>query len=159
MSKKPTKFKDLKVGELYRSASDDFALPVEETDSKDVLLAAFAEGGVEWGDYVTQHPEVAPDEDEYVPAPANVVGAVEEKQPVVAVEAPVVRVDEGFQAKPNDQFLLKMTRKNALFETCGYRFTQEHPYALVDPGTAQYILEREDGFRQAFPNEVQEFYG
>ena len=42
----PTSFDDLKPTELYRSAIEDFALPVEEEDKnkKKVLLAAFVEG-------------------------------------------------------------------------------------------------------------------
>lgn len=155
MTDKPTSFKDLKPTELYRSAIEDFALPVDEEDKnkKTVLLAAFVEGGVTWEDYVAQHPEVAPVEDE---SPTNVVTtqsvapAVEEPVRIITAETP--------QYNSGDKLLVKMERKNPLYEIMGYRFTQDNPYALVSPQAAEAIL-REDGFRQAFPSELQEFYG
>lgn len=166
MSELPTKFEDLDAEELYRSALEDFALPVEEDekDKKKVLLAAFVEGGVLWDDYVSQHPEVSP---EPLPAANLTVGG---EVPVEPAEkwskderyqeaAPVIRTASPPVINPNEQWLIKMERKNPLFEVRGHRFTQENPYALVSPKDAQYILSKEDGFRQAFPDELEEFYG
>lgn len=161
---KPTDFKDLNAEELYRSAVEDFALVVEEDDKtkKKVLLAAFVEGGVNWADYVLQHPEIAPEPvTPVITSDAPTHNAVV-MEPVVVEplqEAVVVRVKEDFNVATNEKYLLKMTRENPLFEVRGHRFTSEHPYALVAPDDAQYILENEDGFRQAFPNELEEFYG
>jgi len=153
---KPTKFEDLKPTELYRSAIEDFALPVEESDKnkKTVLLAAFVEGGVKWADYVAQHPEVAPDPEE-----DNVVVSQDVAPKATSVEEQRVIVAEPPQARTNDVFLIKMVRDNVLYETRGHRFTQQHPYALVSPEDAEFILTQEDGFRQATPGELAEFYG
>lgn len=182
MSEKPTKFEDLKPTELYRSAIEDFALPVEEEDKnkKKVLLAAFVEGGVGWADYVEQHPEVAPDEEEVREAelkgalgrgevitsnaPAhNTVDSTpvepEDKWDVEEGVEPEIVVAQPILPSPNQQYLIKMVRDNPLFEIRGHRFTKEHPYALVSSVDADYILTKEDGFRQATPGELTEFYG
>lgn len=154
--KKPTGFKDLSVAELRRSAVEDFAVDVSDVDNKQVVIAALAESGVQWKDYVAQHPEVAPDD--------NVVKSGGVDSSVLSVEEPAdepvgdVIVAQPVSAKPTDKFLIKMTRNNPLYETRGYRFTQEHPYNLVSPEDAEFILSREDGFRQAFPSELEEFY-
>lgn len=175
MSETPRGFDDLKPAELYRSALEDFALPVEEADKgkKKVLLAAFLEGGVTWDDYVSQHPEVAPvvevvEEPVYVPSAANQVQdttlAPENKwdepvEAVAVVEAPRIVVKEAIPVTSPDQYLIKMTRDNPLFEIRGHKFSRSHPYALVDATDADYILTNEDGFRQATPSELREFYG
>ena len=185
MSDKPKSFEDLKPTELYRSAIEDFALPVEVEDKnkKKVLLAAFLEGGVTWKDYVDQHPEVAPSEEEVQEAALkdslasgqvitsnapshNTVdsapGAVEPENKWD--EEKEETVEEVIVAKPLDtnttqKYLIKMVRDNPLYETRGYRFTKEHPYNLVSAEDAEYMLTKEDGFRQATPSELQEFYG
>lgn len=168
MSEKPTKFADLTAKELYRSATEDFAVPVEETDKnkKKVLLAALVEAGVEWGDYVEQHPDVAPEEKpKYEPTLANTVQGAEPVDPQEKwadprqnVRKESIRVNRGLDST-GEPYLIKMERDNLVFETRGYRFTRENPYALVDPKDAEYILRVEDGFRQAFPSELEEFYG
>lgn len=166
----PTQFRDLGVAELRRSAVEDFAVDVKQTDNKEAALAALTEAGVTWADYVQQHPEVAPApvvvDKQKTPAnvitnpnagdPANLtVGGTTEEAPV----QPVVRVQEPVKVTPTDKYLVKMTRDNPRFDTRGYTFTQAHPYALVDGKDLEYILTKEDGFRQALPSELQEFYG
>lgn len=153
----PTSFEDLKTAELYRSAVEDFALVVDEADKtkKKVLLAAFVEGGIEWADYVAQHPEVAPEplEAPTVDPTASVVVA----PPVVNPADVVVASTPVFQ--PAATYLIKMERDNPLYQTRGYTFTQANPYALMSAADADYVLSKEDGFRQATPSELQEYYG
>ena len=157
---KPTGFSDLKPTELYRSAIEDFALPVdaEDKNKKSVLLAAFLEGGVEWKDYVAQHPEVAPDPEPEVEVAQNVITSDDIKAKPVEEEV-VIRVKEDIPLSTNEKYLIKMTRDNLQFNVKGVKFTQEHPYALVSPDVADYLLTKEDGFRQATPSELREFYG
>jgi hypothetical protein len=180
MAKTPTKFGDLSKDELIRSAVEDFAIELsdDEKKGKNTVLAAFAESNILWEDYVSQHPEVAP-EPAVVTSNAPSHSSVEESTQTGFI-TPVVedRDDNGqvpYEAKPNmtvqtaqplipanagDQpFLLKMTRENAVYQTRGYEFTEEHPYALVSAADAQWILENEKGFRQAFPQELADFYG
>jgi hypothetical protein len=168
---KPTKFEDLDKEELIRSALEDFAVDLQDDEkkSKRALLAAFVENSIFWDDYVSQHPEVAPEEKPVAVtsnAPSHgVVGedteegfltpVVEEKEEEVVIHtsAPSPTLSH------NDKYLLKMVRDNPLFQTRGYTFTEEHPYALVNAVDAQWILENEEGFRQAFPQELADFYG
>lgn len=182
MSETPKGFDDLKPAELYRSALEDFALPVEEADKgkKKVLLAAFVEGGVEWADYVAQHPEIAPAVEEVkAPRAGEVVtsdapshnsvetapGPVEpenkwadDERAINVQQQPRIVVQEPIAVNTPDQYLIKMVRDNPLFEIRGHKFTTQHPYALVGAADADYIL-KEDGFRQATPAELREFYG
>lgn len=154
---KPTQFSDLGIKELRRSAVADFAVDIKPTDNKETVLAALAESGVAWSDYVDQHPEVAPEEAP-APNPGVVTSASLKEEPVVEAPAPRIRVQESPVTNTTDTFLIKMTRENPLYETRGYRFTQAHPYALVSAKDAQYILSKEEGFRQAFPDELDEYY-
>jgi hypothetical protein len=173
MAKKPTQFKDLSKNELVRSALEDFAVELtdEEKTNKASVLAAFAESNLVWEDYVAQHPEVAPE-----PAPVAVTsnapshGTIGDDTvegfitPVVEDEVTtepgeIVVAAPAVAGAPNDQYLLKMTRENPVYQTRGYEFTEDHPYALVNAADAQWILSNEDGFRQAFPAELAEFYG
>lgn len=158
-------FKDLDVEELRRSAVEDFAVDVEPDANKKEILAAILETGITWADYVKQHPEVAQTEEPNreqeqsrgnVVTSSDVTGSTDEP---VAAEPVAVRVAEPVIKETADKYLIKMVRDNVLYETRGYRFTQEHPYALVNANDAQYILAKEDGFRQAFPDELEEFYG
>lgn len=152
MSERPTSFEGIDVKELRRIAVEDFAVEVKPNEKKPDVLAALAASGVTWQDY------------------ANLMGWGEPVavEPVVADETVLpheeVKVDEEVvvvtqQPLPkNEKFLLKMERKNPVFETQGYRFSQEHPYALVEPEAAEWILQNEDGIRMAFPSELQDFY-
>ena len=138
----PISLADLDPAELYRSALEDFALPVDKDDNKESLLAAFFEGGVTFNDYAGQHPEVLP--------PTPVVAApVDTVQPVAATPAertpeptrpgvitldgghassltvepqavpvvpeqaaPVVRVAEAPKYSPQDKLLVKMHQRD-----------------------------------------------
>lgn len=137
--KNPTKFQDLPVAELRRSAVEDFAVEVSDSDPKIAVIQALEESGVKWGDYVKQHPEVV--------APAEPV--VEEV--VVAVEAPTEPVAD-------KNVLVRMDRDNPLFEIRGAVFTSTHPYALMTPEDASFTVNTERGFSIATPQEVAEFY-
>ena len=62
-----------------------------------------------------------------------------------------------FKAK-NSVELLKMERWNPTFNILGYRFEREHPFVLVKPEDATWIMAHEEGFRIATPEEAEEFY-
>lgn len=160
-------FKDLDRDELYRSAIEDFAVEVGKEDTKKVILAALVEAGVEWADYVAQHPEVEP-------APETPVEVVTSKAVTEPVEsglgnaqpyreeddAPVVIDRKGVanMAQEGNKYLVKMNRENPLFEVRGYRFTKDHPYVLMPAEDAQWVIDNEDGFALAGPQELQEYY-
>lgn len=153
----PTKFDDFKVAELRTIADDEFAVEVGEKASKAEILAALTESGVTWKMYLDNHPELqpeAPKADEGVVTSSQMQAVpVEDEQPVKIV------VKEETPLSAREEWLIKMTRANPLFEVRGHRFTQENPFALMNPVDAEYVLTKEEGFRQATPGELQEYYG
>lgn len=160
--KKPTAFKDLDVKELRRSAVEDFAVEATSSDNKQTVIAALVEAGVTWADYVAQHPEVEPEPVVLETAPENVVTSASIEAGNISTDTITpnkIHVQEPLAPTPTDKYLVKMTRENPRYDTCGYTFTQSHPYALVSGADLEYILQNEDGFRQAFPSELAEFYG
>lgn len=157
-------FTDLDQKELYRSAVEDFAVDVEEGATAEEIRAAFLETGITWADYVAQHPEAGVvDSGEREPEPVREGSVITLQEPTVSsfegAPEPNIVVAQPLKVNPNDKYLVKMTRGNTLYETRGHRFTKDHPYALVSAEDYEFIVEHEDGFRQALPSEVAEFYG
>ena len=162
MTKKGNKLEslsDLGFDNLYRVAIEEFALPLgeKEEENEASILAAFAEAGFRLDDYLEQHPELQPEgwrkKDK---TGANVVTAkAQKKEEVVSPDEIVVAAP---LVQKNAKYLIKMVRENVRYDTRGYTFTQEHPYALLDKDDAQFVLENEKGFRQATPSELEEFY-
>lgn len=160
-------FDKLKTIDELREAAEDFAVELKEDEkkSKKLIAAALLESGVTFEDYLKIHPE---QREKYAPEtikkeePQNVVTS-EQVAPVRnEEEAPelteVVTKEETPNLTTQQQWLVKMERKNPLFEVAGHRFTQEHPYALMSAEDAEVAL-REHGFRQAYPSEIAEYYG
>lgn len=154
----PQGFADLDVKTLRRTAVEDFAVPVEANANKDTVLAALAEQNIGWDMYcklmgwnaTPAIPVITDEADEPVdeaPATYNVGG-----------EEVIIRTAAAPSPNVKEKFLVKMERKNPQYNTMGHKFTQDHPYALVDREVCDYLLEREKGFRLAFPNELEEFY-
>lgn len=157
--KKPTSFNNLGVAELRRSAVEDFAVDIDPKDNKETVLAALEESGVTWADYVAQHPEVAPEpEVNNEPVVTNNTGNSDGPHLHFEAGQPNIIVAEEPTYKAQDKYLIKMTRENLVYESAGLRFTQEHPYALANADQADHILGNEDGFRQATPAELREYY-
>ena len=148
-------FESLKVAELRRAADEDFAVEVGEKASKPEVLAALVESGVTWDMYLAQHPEAAPDAEE----PVQDNGVITSTSMAAPALATKVVVREELPLFGKEEWLVKMVRANPLYEVRGHRFTQENPFALVNPADAEYLLTREEGFRQATPSELQEYYG
>lgn len=156
MSKEiPESFNDLDVAELRRTAVEDFAVDIKATDNKKTVLAALVEDGVEWEQYAAL-------KGLSVPEPEPVVEPAPEVEPAEAtIPEPEVEIITATAPAPNavQKYLIRMERDNVRYDTRGYKFTQEHPYALVNADDANYILEKEIGFRMATPRELEEFYG
>src|SRR6476646_3841656 len=155
LEKKPKSFKDLKKEQLV-AAAEYFG--TESEGNVESLRADLADGGITWAMYhnVFIDPDnpiaeaVTPDE----PAKVDVEDwtDAQEGETVTVTTAPAVPV------LTQEKYLIKMVRENPYFEFKKYKFTQEKPYALMDAKDAQEILSTERDFRQAFPDELQEFY-
>jgi hypothetical protein len=117
--------------------AEEFGVEVKAGMTKDAIVAAFDEDGVTveliQAFHSTEEDET---EDEVVDAPVVVEAAPVDTAPV----------------------LLKMTRTNRTYEVRGYRFTKEHPYALVDEDDADFLIETVGGFAMATPKEAREYY-
>lgn len=147
--KVPTSFRDLRKAELVDAARSFGTL---EEGNAEEIRADLADAGVTWEMYKKAFG---------LESDTTVEAVVEE--PVLEDEG-VEEVTDVVTADPNpvlarqDKYLIKMTRKNPYFEFGRYKFTQDKPYAIMNANDAQRILESEDGFRQAYPAELQEFY-
>lgn len=150
----PSSFNDLDQKELYRAAIEDFAVEVKKTDNAAAIRAALLESGVTWNDYIQQHPEFAPEVEE-VKEPTNVVTSSDvtgrKKKSVVRTAEPAVTEEEAL-------YLVKMSRKNPLFEFGKYKFTKDNPFVVMDADSTNKILTTEEGFSIATPAEAQDYY-
>lgn len=84
----------------------------------------------------------------------------------LAAEAPAPEIHDAGQntgekpTAPADvaTVVIKMDRANLEYDTFGFTFTREHPFAIVPEDTAQLILENEEGFRIALQRELEDYY-
>lgn len=127
-------FETLKVSELKKVA-EDFGVDTEGLKNKADVIAALADEGVTWAIYekTLDREEEEDLEDEIKPQPQK-------------------------DLDPENTVLVKMTRANFRYDILGFTFTKEHPFVAMDKKTAQAIFDKEEGFRLATPNEVQDFY-
>lgn len=160
----PTKFEDYKVAELRDIAENEFAVDIDPTANEAEVLAALLENGVTFDQHLDNHPEFKAVEDTKVEAaPENeapgVVTAAQMQTPAVENDDVKIVVKEEVPLFSREEWLIKMVRANPLYEVRGHKFTQENPFALVTPADAEYLLTKEEGFRQATPSELQQYYG
>lgn len=159
--KVPTSFKDLKKPELLLAA--DF-FGTETEGGVEALRADLVDNGVTFDDYLEHfHPEVAnaePVSQKFaMPEPVDVEswpdadeGGEDVTSPVTATAVPTLA--------PAEKYLIKFIGENPYFEFGRYKFTTEKPYGIMPAAHAQDALVNEPTkFRQAFPDELQEFYG
>lgn len=131
-------FNTLKKEELLEIA-DKYGVDVKPVDTKPVIIAALVEDGVDWNDVAKADPVIA------------------EKDAVLKEQA-AEELAETRAGLPKQ--LIRMNRANPTYEIRGYRFTQEHPFALVAEDDAEFITEYDpEGFRYATPKEAQAYYG
>lgn len=127
--------------EKLREIAEYFGADVAEDATNPEIVDAIESIGGSWAEYkrVQALDPTAPSADDEV-------------QPVV--EDPVEPVVE----EVKNRILVKMTRPNRTFVRRGYKFTQKHPFVLVEEDTARYFLEEIDGFRLASPDEARNYY-
>jgi hypothetical protein len=128
-------FETLKLAELKKVA-EDFGVDLENVKSKTDVIAALSEEGVTWAVYSKTLKDIDDAEEEIEVLPRFDVKKKQSK----------------------DEVLVRMTRANHRYDTMGYTFTRNHPFAAMSEDTAQEIFDKEDGFRLATPKEAQDFY-
>jgi len=129
-------FTDLKVTEL-RKVADSFAIDVEGLKTKQEIIAAIEEEGINYQMY----------------AKFNAT----EKEEIKVSEMEKVQREKKI-LKPTASVLVKTERMNHSYQTGGYTFTSEHPYVAMSESDAQRIFDTQPGFRLATPREAQEYY-
>ena len=128
-------FETLKLAELKKVA-EDFGVDLENSKSKTDIIAALSEEGVTWAVYSKTLKDMDEAEEEIEVLPRF---DVKKKQ-------------------GKDEVLVRMTRANHRYDTMGYTFTRDHPFAAMSEDAAQEIFDKEEGFRLATPKEAQDFY-
>lgn len=129
-------FMDLTKKELVEAA-DYFGADYKANDSKQAIATSLADFGVTMEQY------------------NKFFGKTEEED----LEGEPLPEQEAKTVDPSSAVLIKMDRRNPVYELRGYVFKTEHPFALVSEDDANWILENEKGFRIASPKEAKEFYG
>lgn len=61
-------------------------------------------------------------------------------------------------APEDSRVVVKMDRENKTYPILGYKFTQDHPFVVMDEADALWITETVEGFRIVHPNEASKFY-
>lgn len=131
--------KEMKVAEL-REVATAFGIDHSESKTKTALLAQLAEEGVT--------------DDEYSRIKAlendNASDEAEEKEQPKSIPVP---------KNSSEEVVVYMNRANPTFEILGFRFTKDHPYAVMPVETAQDLFEYDPrGFRLANQEEVKRYY-
>lgn len=127
-------FDTLKISELKQIA-EDFAVDTDSLKNKKDIIAALSEEGVTWSVYSKTLEKLA-DED--------------------MAEEILPKYDK--KDLTEDTVLVRMTRANFRYDIVGFTFTNDHPFVPMHKDKAQEIFDKEEGFRLATPNEVQDFY-
>ena len=157
--KVPKSFNDLNKPQLVEAAK---AFGTEEEGNVAELRADLLDNGVTFDMYLKKfYPEETVEEEPEVfqmPEPTNVddwpdapEGGDEVGEVVTAAPTPRLQAAE--------KYLIKFIGENPYFEFGPYKFTAEKPYGIMPANDAQRALvEEPTKFRQAYPNELEEFY-
>lgn len=157
--KVPASFLDLKKPELV-TAAQFFGTQEEGTVIE--LRADLEDAGVTFAQYLEQfHPDVAPvpEPTADLPPQVDVEDWPDAPEGGVEVTAPLT-VEPELTLAPAEKYLIKFVGENPYFEFGKYKFSTEKPYGIMPAADAQRALvEEPTKFRQAFPAELEEFYG
>lgn len=154
-SREPNAFHALRKEELLVLA-DHFGTETEGTSK--ALVLDLVDHGVTWNMAASvlgfkEEPE------EKVVLKSDIFKPNTIKEGKTEPESDVVLASEPETLKPSAKYLIKMERENPYFEWRSYKFTAEKPFAIMTSEDAQDILTSEENFRQAYPDELSEYYG
>jgi hypothetical protein len=156
----PKKWTDLNKAQVI-AAADYFGS--QNTGTVKEMLADLEEMAVSWEDYQIAFGLVAePVVEDVTPTRVDeseveidwIDGEVEENMTQEVITQPRIAT-----MAPAEKYLIKFIGENPYFERGRYKFSAEKPYAIMSAVDAQDALVDEPRkFRQAFPDELQEFY-
>jgi hypothetical protein len=139
------KFEDLNNKELL-AVAEMFGTDLVGSPTKAAIIKQLGIDGVTYDMYVKA--TATNDEDDESPVELAVLDDTPLDETGIEVEP----------AAEEDYHVVCMTRTNATYEIRGYKFTRQHPYALVKEVDADYLIEEDGGFRLAGPREIREYY-
>ena len=157
----PQKWSDLKKPQVLAAAE---AFGTQTTGTVKEMLADLQDANVSWLDYqvmfgLVEEPPVEDrgftrvDEDEV--EIEWIDGEVEDNMTETLITAPRIA-----PMAPAEKYLIRFIGENPYFERGRYKFTAEKPYAIMNAQDAQdALVDEPKKFRQAFPDELKEFYG
>lgn len=129
------------------TVAETFGVEVDGRWGEERIRTEILGDGITWDMWEEANASVIPELlDEVEPEPEE-----EEPEPVKQ------ETTQRFKAR-NSVELLKMERWNPTFSILGYKFEREHPFVLVKPEDAEWIMAHEEGFRIATPEEAEAFY-
>jgi hypothetical protein len=144
-------FKDLDADELKKVA-EFFIVDVEAADAekptKKELVAALAAGDdpVTWEQYNDLYLKAKAAGLDKAPESNDLTAKVEDKPAPAPVDT-------------SNYVLVKFQGKNPRFDAAGHTFRKDHPFASVDPETAEFLVKKYDNlFRLALPSELTDYY-
>jgi len=159
--KVPQKWSDLTKSEVAKAAE---AFGTKETGTIKDMLADLQDANVSWNDYqimfgLIPEPEVEErgftrvDEDDVEIEWLD--GEVEDNMTETIVTVPRIAA-----MAPAEKYLIRFIGENPYFERGRHKFTKEKPYAIMSAEDAQdALVDEPKKFRQAFPDELKDFYG
>jgi len=127
--------------EQLKEVAAAFGTEVAPSAKEKGYRKALEEDGISWPMVARDFPQFVPVEEEVEVAPGGAVAINSTRN--IAEERPI---------------LIRMVRKNPTYEVRGYRFTQDQPFVPVTEEDADWLMENEEGFRQASPSEAREFF-
>lgn len=153
---RPESFEALRLPEL-QAAAEAFGVDWEG-ENEETIRANLAADYITWSMYVKQFKlpgwDQLPDEGDEFPEPLDDWDEKEEEE----VSDEVITASP-LALKPDGKFLIKFIGQNWYFERGRYTFSKDKPYALMSARDAQAALvEEPTKFRQAMPQELEDFY-
>jgi hypothetical protein len=135
--------------EQLRTVAETFGVELDGRWKEKRIVEELLAEGITWDMWTESNAA-------FIPELIDEVHDLKEDDPEPEPE-PVVDTTERFNSK-NAVELLKMERWNPQYNILGYKFTREHPFMLMKPEDAMWIMAHEEGFRLATPEEAKEFY-
>lgn len=129
--------------------AETFGVEVDGRWGEQRIVAEILNDGIDWAMWEDAQKSVDPD---LIEQNLEVLQEEEEEKPEIPADT-----TQKFKSK-NSVELLKMERWNPSFSILGYEFTREHPFVLMKPEDATWIMSHEEGFRIATPQEAEAFY-
>jgi hypothetical protein len=160
-AKVPQKWSDLNKPQVIAAAS---AFGTREDGTVKEMLADLQDANVSWTDYQVAFGLVEPPAAEdrgFTKVSEDEVeidwidGEVEDNMTETIVTVPRIAT-----MAPAEKYLIRFIGDNPYFERGKHKFTKDKPYAIMSASDAQdALVDEPKKFRQAFPDELKDFYG